>query len=94
MKISDFLNLLRQTPRNWGLLNVSDQIRTNGKLMSDGGKCPLMVVSDVSSDSGIQCGKELGLTSIVCCKIMQAADGRPGPLRAQLLEACGLKELT
>ena len=93
MIISEWLELLKNTPRNWGFI-CDNMIRTEGKFIDAGGMCPLMATSGCGN--GFNGARFHELHWRVGQKIMGVADGTRDDLelRDQLLEACGLKELT
>lgn len=85
MTITQFLNQLANTPRNWQLCG-SGCIRIGPFYHDD---CPIMSLVP-SSGSGRGAGEKLGLRYQDIRNIIVAADGRHSKLRNRLLAACSL----
>lgn len=76
MTLDEFLERLRETPRDWRL--------DGGVILRAENQCPFMAVPGAGR-----------LKSWLCDAVWAAADSAPGhdpALRAQILDACGLKE--
>ena len=91
MTIAEFLAELRKTPRRWRL----EPCGTRMLLRNTSSLCPIQAVYNRMGSSGVgfhECARVLGLGHDDTNRIAWAADGCPvGTLRAQLLEACGVR---
>lgn len=99
MTYAAFLDKLRQTPREWTLVNLDGQacIRRGTNRGQPTYACPICAVAGTSGwiywrDDA----RKLGLRTHSAESIVQAADDRPShdrAIRADLLAACGLSAL-
>lgn len=87
MTYQAFLDQLRQTPRNWRIVN--------GKIRRSGDTCPIRAVEGRNGSANVHLSvKRLGLRHATAGRLIDAADGWPDtqPTRRDLLAACGLTE--
>jgi hypothetical protein len=94
MTYPEFLEALRNTPRDWCLIQER-YIRREVSL--DDYQCPLTsLVPHYEPFKFMYAGMELGLSPGMSRRIAAAADGnmrtRNSKMRRDLLEACGLEE--
>lgn len=90
MTLPEFLEKLRETPRNW-IVYDDRRIRLETDATTS---CPLTCFSGENSVMFSECAQKLGISEPDMYSIVEAADAmtRHDPkIRAQLLEACGLK---
>lgn len=91
MTYPEFLEKLKQTPRDW-YLNESGGIRRKG----EGLQCPLSSLTPTTLDYFVEAGLKLGLERSLVFKIATVADryeneeNYDSQIRKDLLEACGL----
>lgn len=86
MTYRQFLEALRQTPRDW-------EIFPGPRIRRDGNQCPVSALRQADETIAMGVGLNLGMRTCVVHRIMNAADGYgANKTRRDLLEACGLKE--
>ena len=102
MTYQQFLDELRQTPRDWKLrksLHAYDDVIIQEH--SSYRDCPMTAVANTlgaasyERGAGAAAGERLGFDSVLTDKLLGAADNRREHdliMRADLLEACGLLE--
>lgn len=103
MNVAEFVTALRNTPRDWHL-RPGGAIRRGGKVEEGTRQCPVFAVAGPEfnfRDSTVNAAAlHLEIQQGDLWNILEAADAygpgvrneKVGPLRKQLLEACGLKE--
>lgn len=87
MTLDEFIEKLRETPRTW-------ETRGDGRIRL-GGCCPISSLRMTEADYWLRVSQELGLDRDLAETIVIAADNwdhHDAPLRARLLDACGLVE--
>lgn len=101
MTLEEFVDALRKTPRDWRLEEWRPmQLKKIRRGSGDDRQCPLHAVAGTTMKNALATAQQaLGMEQEESWKIVDAADGsfydvrtELVTLRAQLLEACGLKE--
>jgi hypothetical protein len=95
MTYQEFLDALRNTPRDWCLTSDGRIRRANTKRSA---QCPISSLCGLGSGDFEEAAKRIGLDSELAWTFVCAADDpdRDAPtnlIRRDLLEACGLKDI-